>query len=66
VGCGVDWGAALSGKTRYLSLNLVEIPRSSSYSSSSTYLALGVPTLGLLVILYIDTIILGLPSVLSS
>ena len=33
----------------YLSLNLVRIPRSSSYSSSFNYLALGIPTLGLLV-----------------
>ena len=32
-----------------LSLNLVRIPRSSSYSSLFNYLALGIPTLGLLV-----------------
>ena len=36
-----------------LSLNLVRIPRSSSYSSLYSYLALGVPTLGLLVTLLI-------------
>ena len=32
-----------------LSLNLVRIPRFSSYSSLFNYLALGIPTLGLLV-----------------
>jgi hypothetical protein len=36
----------------YLSLNLVRIPRSPSYSSLFNYFTLGVPTLGLLVILY--------------
>ena len=33
----------------YLSLNLVRIPKSSSYSSLFNYFTLGVPTLGLLV-----------------
>ena len=36
-----------------LSSNLVGIPRSSSYSSAFNYLALGVPTLGLLVTYFI-------------
>ena len=48
-----------------LSLNLVRIPRSSSYSSLFSHLALGVPTLGLLVTYLIGFYSLS-PNFLSS
>jgi len=47
------------------SLNLVKIPRSSSYSSLVSYLALSVPALGLLVTFYIGTLSLIRPNILD-
>jgi len=47
------------------SLNLVRIPKSSSYSSLVSHLALSIPILGLLVILYTGTLSLIRPSVLD-
>jgi len=49
----------------YHSLNLVRIPKSSSYSSLVSYLALSIPTLGLLVILYTSALSLIRPNVLD-
>jgi len=47
------------------SLNLVRIPRSSSYSSLVSHLAFSMPTLGLLVILYIGALSLIQPNILD-
>jgi len=47
------------------SLNLVKIPRSSSYSSLISHLALSIPTLSLLVILCTNTLSLIRPSILD-
>jgi len=47
------------------SLNLVRIPRSSLFFSLVSYLALNIPTLGLLVILYIGTLSLTRPNILD-
>ena len=49
----------------YLSLNLVRIPRSSSYSSLFSYFTLSIPTLGLLVTYLIGFLSLS-PTFLSS
>jgi len=46
-------------------LNLVGIPRFSSYSSLVSHLALSIPILGLLVILYIGTLSLIRPGILD-
>jgi len=46
-------------------LNLIGIPKSSSYSSLVSYLALNIPTLGLLVILYTNTLSLIRPNILD-
>jgi len=48
--------AALLQPLVYLSANLVRIPRSSSYSSLSNYLALSVPTLSLFITFYIGAL----------
>jgi len=47
------------------SLNLVRIPRSSSYSSLVSHLALGVPALGLLVTFYTGALSLICPNMLD-
>jgi len=47
------------------SLNLVEIPRSSLSSSLVSYLALSIPALGLLVILYTSALSLIYPNMLD-
>jgi len=47
------------------SSNLVRIPKSSSYSSLVSYLALNVPALGLLVVLYIGALSLVRPNILD-
>ena len=47
------------------SLNLVGIPKSSSYSSLFNHFTLGIPTLGLLVILYIGALSLIRPVTLD-
>jgi len=47
----------------YYSANLVKIPRSSSCSNSSNYLALSIPTLGLFITFYIGTLSLIYPSI---
>jgi len=47
------------------SLNLVKIPKSSSYSSLVSHLALSVPILGLLVTFYINTLSLIRPNMLD-
>jgi len=49
----------------YRSLNLVRIPKSSSYSSSVSHLALNMPILGLLIVLYIGTLSLTRPPILN-
>src|SRR6266481_3094359 len=50
----------------YLSLNLVRIPRFSLSSSLVSYFTLNVPTLGLLVILYIGALSLIRPNIFNS
>ena len=47
------------------SLNLVGIPKSSSYSSLVSHLALSIPTLGLLVTFYIGALSLIRPNILD-
>jgi len=47
------------------SLNLVGIPKSSSFSSLISYLALSMPALGLLVILYTNTLSFIRPNMLD-
>ena len=49
----------------YYSSNLVEIPKSSSYSSLVSHLALSIPILGLLVIFYIGALSLVCPNILD-
>jgi len=49
----------------YRSLNLVGIPKSSLSSSLVSYLALSIPILGLLVILYTSALSLIQPSILN-